>query len=511
MVRAAQIALVTYLLGAHGVALAQADAETGSAQDRGAQDGATGDGATGGGATGDGATQDNELFDTPDGEAPLFEEVPAPAPPPAASATGGEEADPDALDAPRRPVAAPEAAGDGARAANGAGAGKALDGTPTKGGRAQWDDANEMGKMLGYGSIGVCEAVTAPLSLIPSVGTIIGFVLEIACLYPGALTVDYVALFHGERDSQLWQAATAVILAKAWRVGTRVAAIAAILAAGAVTLGGGAVLLGGVGVSAFLTGADVLTAATPLVWAPTLIGSVLVLAGGTYIGLRKIRKWGQSKIYDWVYLGLTDEFTSKADQQAAQQKAYVYPPLSWWERAWVLMAMADGSEAESSPMHWIPVAGRVIKSGDQATALKKNMRKVGKDMLHEEPEELAAMDATIDTLAAFEGGLGALAEAALLGGAVLCTIGLGMSAAYFFLDSNLLFYGLATTGVGLLGMTAGGAGVTFLLLREVPRLLRPFLVPLGYGPVPYSWLEEDKASAHGGERDDDEGDAREME
>jgi hypothetical protein len=507
MVRPALIAVFTYLLCAPGLAQDGSDQVAPPAAEAPAAEAPVSPEAP---ASTPAAEDDNALYDTPDGDKPLFGDVPDPAPPgPPAAAPPGEQPriadeDPDALDAPRKtaPVADedPDASDDTA----------SLEQAPAPRGQPQWDDASEMGKMLGYGSMGVCEAVTAPLSLIPSIGSIIGFALEIACLYPGALTVDYVALFHGKRDSQLWQAATAVILAKGWRVGTRFAAVAAILAAGAVTLGAGGLLLGGAGVSAFLGGADALTAATPLVWAPTLIGSVLVLAGGTYIGLRKIRKWGQNKIYEWVYLGLTDDFQTLAAQQQAQQKAYVYPPLSWWERAWVLMAMADGSEAPSSPLHWIPVAGRVIKAGDQAAALKGNMRRVGKDMIGEEPEDLAAMDSTIDTLAAFEGGLGALAEAALLGGGVLCTIGLAMSAAWFFLDSNLVVYGLATTAVGLAGMTAGLAGVTFLLLREVPRFLRPFLVPLGYGPVPYRWLEEEQP-AGAAPNDGDDADDREME
>ncbi len=337
------------------------------------------------------------------------------------------------------------------------------------------------GGKLAAGSIEICDTLTAPLGLIPTVGSAMGFVLEWACLVPGALAMDYTQLYHGGKDGDVWEAGVALVLAKLWRDLTRWPVVIGI---GALGLTAAAVVIALAVTGALVPQANIL--GVPPEYAPVALTGILVGSGATFIVMRKLRKWGQAKIFDIVYGLLADDFDSPQQQQAAQDEAWMYPPLNGAERLWALAAMAGGSDPDRSWWYMIPIAGRYGKAYAMSEELKTDMRQVARDGLHEDrdDESLAGMDTMIDVLAYTEGSLAALADVLLLAGGVAFAGGSVVAAASYGQTQNVQLYAGLLLGIGAVGVLSAGTGVVLLLAREIPRFLRPILVPVAYGAMP---------------------------
>jgi hypothetical protein len=355
-----------------------------------------------------------------------------------------------------------------------------------------WEDDLDSSYGAAEGSIELCDALTFPLRFVPYVGEVASIVFEWACLVPGAFSVDFVGLYHGTQDGQVWQALVALFAAKLWRdltrwpvvIGIGVVGLVVVVAASAVAFG------------TPLVGGPVLIAPTYL---PVLITGVLVGSGITYVVARKIRKKGQALIFEWIYAGLTPEFETVERRQEAQDDAWLRTPLNGVERLWALGAVASGDDADSSIIHLIPVVGRLEKADARATSMKANMRRLGDDVLDEKKEDYSTVDTTIDVLAKTEGTLGAIADVGLIIGAALFFGGSVFAAIDYQNRSDVTTFAALTVGTGVLGTVVGSTALLFIALRELPKALRTVAVPLAWGVMPPNgWFDvEEQGSAPG--------------
>lgn len=345
---------------------------------------------------------------------------------------------------------------------------------------AQWEDADDIGLMVGRGSIEVCESITFPLRFVPYVGSAASAIFEWACLLPGGFSVEYVSLYHGNRDSWLWESLVAILLSKLWREWTRWPVVIALTAVATVAFVGAAAVLLGV---AFISPDELGSAPAYL---PVVASGLMTAAGISYVVVRKVRKWGQDFIFHTVYHLLTAEFESEEAQIKKREVAWHKPSFNAGERLWSLAAVAAGVDPESSWMHMIPVAGPAIKSKRRAAAIKEKMRRLSEDVLSEErdDESLQVMDKTIDALCFMEGGLAAAAQAALVAGTVLFGAGSLLAAIQFTQGENVWTYAAVTGGVGIVGMGVSSTALVLLLVRELVKAVKPYAIPVAYGVIP---------------------------
>ncbi len=340
---------------------------------------------------------------------------------------------------------------------------------------ARWSDAPDVALDVGEGSMELCEAITFPLGLIPSVGTVLGIVAEWSCIIPGALSVDHVERFHGERDGLIWQSAVALTAMKLWRDLTRWPVVIAIGAAG--------LAVAALAVAAAVT-LSIAVFPFSFLYLPVVFTGVLTGMGVTYILARKVRKTVAGWIFHGLHALLTPKYKNEAERLAAQKTALVRAPLNVGERAWLLGSVAAGVDGEHTLMHLIPVVGPMVKAWHHDTALKDVLRRVSKEEFHETRESWTRVDATISTLTIIEGTTGALAHAGLIAGGIIFAGGTGLAAFQFGLKQQALPYAVAAGSAGIAGMVLAGGGLLLLGIRELAKMSEPVLIPLMYGIWP---------------------------
>ncbi len=296
----------------------------------------------------------------------------------------------------------------------------------------------------------------------------IGSVAEWACLFPGALAVDYTQAFHGNRDSLLWQAGAALVMAKLWREVWKYAGIAAI-----------------VGLVAAGVGAGTALALVAPYYIPVAIAGLVTAGGAGFLLWKRLRAAGASGLFSLTYWLFTGEFESEAHRQEVQDRAPVKYRVEGMNRAWALMATAAGAQPERELWFYIPIFGAWGKAMARAEAVKAAMRRTGDDVLDEErvrdPEVYVAMDNVIDTFAYAEGGLMATAHVLLLGGGLLFTVGTGFAALQYQERNELGNYAILAGTTGTIGIVVASGGLVALGLREIVKAFRPFAAPFAYG------------------------------
>lgn len=340
---------------------------------------------------------------------------------------------------------------------------------PVAGQTIQWPDADEDAKVTAEGAIKVCESVTFPLTLIPAAGSVIASIVEWGCLIPAAMAVDYVGLHHGNRVGVVWQALLGLAAAKLARSLVLYPAVA------------GAVVVGVLYATA-VTGA--LLAANAAYYIPVGITGLLTLSGVMIIGIHQLRKLTDRAVFGCLYFNLTPTVNGEDERRAAQEEAWIKPPLDPLSRAYGLMTVAAAADVDGDWTFAIPVAGPLFKAGARAEALKADMRRVGRDVLGEQPQDAAGMDGTIDAVMTLEGWLEAGSHALLIAGGVIFVAGTVSAALAYQANQDLKLYATLAGGLGATGVVVAGGGVALLALREIPRILRPVAVPMAFGFLP---------------------------
>jgi len=345
-----------------------------------------------------------------------------------------------------------------------------------------------MVEIAAFGSIETCEAITFPLTFLPGIGSVLSSVFEWACLIPGAMAVDYTAIHHGKNESFIWQATTALIVAKLWREAMKYAGIA------------GAIGLAGVGVGLMvptaLQAVPGLAAlpAIPGYYLPVALAGVVTFGGFSFIVWKKIRNVGTDWLFTGTYHLLAGDLTTEEKRQDAMKNALIKWPPTGWNRAWALMATSAGTEPERKLHFYIPVIGAWNKAMARADAVKASMRRVSNDVLAEGGKiragALDEMDGMITTMAVIEGGLAASAQACLIAGGALFIGGTLAAAVQYQSDEDFGTYAVVAGVTGGVGIAVASTGVGLLLVREIPKALRPLAVPAVYGLFPPEAGEE---------------------
>jgi hypothetical protein len=332
-----------------------------------------------------------------------------------------------------------------------------------------WEDSDGAVEIAARGSIEMCEAITLPLVLLPGVGDVIGTVVEWACLIPGVLAVQYTEVHHGQRDILFWQPAVALLAAKLFRDLVQYPAIALAVAAG-------------VGYALIAIPALTLTGAWYFI--PVGVAGLVTAGGLGYLAFYKLREKGADWVFETSYALLAHGTMSPQQQAAAREGSWVKPPLIGWPRAWALLAAAAGTEVPFTLLQWIPVAGPWFKASNWAAASKAVMRQTGREVLSDRPRDLASMDSAIDAFATTDAVLGSAGQAMLLGGGVLFFAGTIFAGLQYQTSEDVGQYATIAATTGTTGVVVAATGLGLVLLRLVPRAVRPFVIPALYGFEP---------------------------
>lgn len=367
-----------------------------------------------------------------------------------------------------------------------------------------WDDAAEVTGNLATGTVEICEVLTMPLGWVPEIGTALGIVAEWGCLVPGAIAGDYLQRQHGTQRGHIWQGTLALAVGKVWRDATRVGVAASIIVTG-------------FGVLVVVAGASGVLGVTVWPVAPLFLPLALaaVVSGGaiSYALVREVRKSVQEALFRGTYQLLTRPYPSREAQVQSQQTALLRPRHNIIERNFYLAAMAAGAEAEHRPLHMVPLIGPIARGVNKAHQLQTVLKRVAREDIGENPLSWTALERTTTVLTVSEGVLGSLTQAALVTGSLLAAAGGVMVLAQLPLGfvrptaevpstdrwAQTWVHAFQRAGpvailTGLLGVGAlavVSSGVVFLVLREVPKALLPWVVPLVFGPIPQgSWFPE---------------------
>jgi hypothetical protein len=357
----------------------------------------------------------------------------------------------------------------------------------------QWKDADDAGSAAAEGSVDLCETIAAPLGLIPNIGTALDIAAEIGCLIPGAVAADYIQREHGQRKGWLWQGFVALGTAKLWRLATR-------WISAAVILGG---VLGVVGTGALGSGVLALTVwpVAPL-FLPVIIAGAVTAGALGYVLVREARKHVQERIFQGAYGLLSSSYASANEQRTAQESSLLRPRLNMVERLWFLAAFSQGLDGQPSKLHWIPVAGPVLKAAAKIHVTRGLLRRVSAEELGETRVDWRRVDAAVAILMGTEAVLASLAHVALATSVVL--VGMGVVAAALQFPFGMVWpltggdrleawksgalrglpLAVPTGAVGFVALASAATSVGLIALREIPKALQPILIPLAYGVLP---------------------------
>jgi len=337
-----------------------------------------------------------------------------------------------------------------------------------------WADAREATVGAARGGLDVCESLTFPLQLIPTVGTLVAMVVEWSCVPPTVFTVEHLQRFHGTLDGKVWKSLVALTLSKLWRDLWRIAGVVTLLTA-----------VGGVGLGALVAAVATVVSVPGLAfYAPVAVGGLVTVGGLVLMVLRATRKAGADLIFEWTFNTLAGEFSSDAARVEARGTSPLAPPYNLAERTWLLATTAAGSEPPFRWVHLVPFAGPLVRGREKVATLRTSMRRLSSETLQEKDRTLLPMDVAIVGLCAAEAAMDVLAQAALTMGAAVFVLGTLSTLAWLQDPRQHRVAGAITAVTGLLSSSAAGLGIILLIGRELPVLLEPVVIPLTYGLFP---------------------------
>lgn len=323
--------------------------------------------------------------------------------------------------------------------------------------RTQWTPFDGEIARTADGSVEVCATAVLPLTIVPGVGDIIGTIADWFCIIPAAIAVDYTGAYHGNRSTQFWQPAVALILKKTWEtlvdtpifVGT-VAVLAAAVA-------------GGIAVRVY---ADI-----P---ATVLVGGAVAVTVGVYTGLKSAR----DSVGDLIFLGAYNLLVREGDEASsagARDRSVVKPGMTGVPATWGLVATVAGSRAPFAWSSFVPVLGPVWKAEARAEDIELRTHRYIAEVLQVQKRDLSGMDATAHAFSAVQGWSMAAAHVGI-------GLGLGFAAAGVLVATNdvdnrhaQLAEQLGAAGLVAAAIAAGGAAVSYGAER-----LQPVVVPIAF-------------------------------
>jgi hypothetical protein len=329
----------------------------------------------------------------------------------------------------------------------------------------QWDNVPDELARASAGTIDACEVAALPLTLVPGVGDLVGTVAEWGCLVPATVAVDTVAVHFGGRDDNLWQAAVAVVVQKLFEdlVDAPYDLLVGFAAVGAV-----AALVGSALVSFFV-----------IPGFPIFLPTVLAIAAGALLvaPVALVKQAGGEWIFQAVFFALTNRiYDGDLDERRSSTLLKPRDHIANPTRAFILMSAAAGCEADGDLVDLVPVAGPLLRAGDEAKLTKERMRRVGKDVLGDsiETRDLGAMDATVDAFAWGKGATASLGEG-------LAVVGAGVGIAGAAMPPMKMSTQATGDIVGFTGLGIALAGISLVAVSGAFDTAKTVAVPLAYG------------------------------
>lgn len=326
----------------------------------------------------------------------------------------------------------------------------------------QWDDMTRELAMTAEGGIDVCEALSLPLSLIPGIGSAVGTITEWVCLVPAAIAVDTVAIHFGGRDASLWQATVALLAKKLFQdlLSTPLTVLVAIAAIGGVAAIVGSTLLSIYVVAGF----------------PVFLPTLITVGAGTLLvaPVALLRDKGGEAIFSGLFSLMTNQVYG--DELAKKRKeAFFQPGDVGWARPYVLLSAAAGTKGETGLADLVPIVGPFWKAGEEATALKERMRRVGRDVLRDAPgRDLSGMDATIDVVTTIKGAAASTGQ-----GVAIAGLAVGLTGA--ILQGTEQVDQPTGETIGFVGLGIALTGLGIYALSSTLDTVKTLAVPCAYG------------------------------
>lgn len=331
----------------------------------------------------------------------------------------------------------------------------------------RWDDIDREVEVAAEGGIDVCEALSLPLSLIPGVGDAVGTVTEWLCIVPAAIAVDTVALQFGGRDATLWQATVALLARKLFEdlIDTPLTILVAAAAIGAV-----GALVGSALVSLYVVAGF-----------PIFLPTLLAVGVGTLAvaPVAWLKKKGGELVFEAIFFGLTNQIYG-ADLDKKRGEAWFRPgdaqlQKGGWARAYVLAAAAAGSKAKVGLWELVPVAGPLVKAGEEIVATKERLRRVGRDVLMDPPgRDLSGMDTAVDVIGGAKGIAGAVGQG-------LAVAGLAVGITGAILPATKATDQATGDTIGFVGLGIAVAGLGIYAVSSTADTVKTLTVPCLYG------------------------------
>jgi hypothetical protein len=320
-----------------------------------------------------------------------------------------------------------------------------------------WVPFEEEAARTAEGALAVCTTFLFALHLVLGVGDVVDTLGQWVCLVPAAVSLDYLAAFHSERASAPWQPGAALVAKKLTEAALDTPILVVTIAAVVVGVSGGAALavIGNVPVTLIAAGA---------------LGGMLV----TLTGLKRLR----NALGDVAFDAVDGALLSRASQeqvQNAQRTSYVQPGIKDFSATFGLITTVASSAPSFQWAYAVPVAGPVWRSHAYAKNIQERDRRFAREVLLVEKEDLRAVDAKSNALAAVEGVSPAAAQVALT--TVLAMVGTGL---VMSLSSPRPEQGHPAENLGNIGLDAAGVGALSLVAATTAQRLQAVLVPAAW-------------------------------
>ena len=320
--------------------------------------------------------------------------------------------------------------------------------------RTQWLPFDGEISRTAAGSMDVCATAVLPLTIVPGVGDIIGTVADWFCIIPASVAVDHTGAFHGNRSSNFWQPALALVLRKIWETAVDTPIFVGTIAVLVALAAGTAVVTVYEGIPV-----TVLTAG----------GIAVTLA--VYTGLKAAREG----VGDFIFLTTYNLLVPEGDEASSAQaraNSVIQPGVTGIPATYGLVATVAGSRA---PFAWgdlLPVVGPIWKSSARSEDMKLRTHRYINEVLQVNKGDLSKMDATADVLNAVQGWSMAAGQVGI--GFGLGFVGVGI---LFALDDPRA---PAAEALGIAGLIASGVGALGVAVSYGAEKLQPVAVPIAY-------------------------------
>ena len=192
-----------------------------------------------------------------------------------------------------------------------------------------WEPQDDEAEAAALGTLGMCESLVLPLSIVPGVGSYVGLAAEWACLVPAAFATQNVALHHGDHAPYLWQIFIPLVAQKTFDTVIAIPFPIFVFAGGLAGVG--------LGAASFWQHAPVGLTVGLAVAPPALI----------FLGYKFVQEHGGELVFSGLY-GVFDNALEGEEHAEAARTAWLGPRVTGIPGALAIVSTAAGAEAPFS-------------------------------------------------------------------------------------------------------------------------------------------------------------------